>query len=82
MTDERTKFDYLLNAYDEASRHANPASQQYAEKRKALFEYVRGLERIALARGSADERLSRLEQRVGVLESLPSVEDELHAFGS
>jgi hypothetical protein len=45
MSDEtRTQFDYLLNAFEAASQHPEPATQDYAAKRKALFAYVRGLE--------------------------------------
>jgi hypothetical protein len=49
MSEERTQFDYLLNAFEEASQSGRPADHGYAEKRRALFAYVRGLERIALA---------------------------------
>lgn len=44
MPEERTKFDYLLNAFEAASQSHRPAENGYAEKRKALFDYVRGLE--------------------------------------
>lgn len=48
--EQRTQFDYLLNAVDAAAQHENPAAHGYAEKRQALFAYVRGLEnRAALA---------------------------------
>lgn len=43
--DERTQFDYLLNAMEHAAREAHPAKAGYAGKRKALFAYVRDLER-------------------------------------
>jgi hypothetical protein len=39
-----TKFDYLLNAFERASQHAEPASQDYVGKRRELFAYVRQLE--------------------------------------
>ena len=39
-----TGFDYLLNAFEMASQSDNPALNQYAAKRAALFRYVRGLE--------------------------------------
>jgi len=42
---KHTHFDYLLNALEEASLHDQPATRGYAEKRAALFEYVRDLER-------------------------------------
>jgi len=41
---ELTQFDYLLNAFEDASQSAEPAKNGYAEKRRALFEYVRDLE--------------------------------------
>jgi hypothetical protein len=42
--EQRTEFDYLLNAFEQASQHAEPATVGYAQKRQALFAYVRGLE--------------------------------------
>lgn len=55
MPHERTEFDYLLNAFESASQHAEPATQDYAEKRAAVFAYVRKLESIrALARNVVD----------------------------
>jgi hypothetical protein len=50
MSDEPTQFDYLLNAFEQASQSDDPARNGYAEKRHALFSYVRRLERIAAAR--------------------------------
>jgi hypothetical protein len=48
MTAEpRTQFDYLLNAMTHAAQEAHPAKAGYAGKRKALFDYVRELERKA-----------------------------------
>jgi len=50
MTNEhRTQFDYLLNAFEQASQADFPAAHGYRAKREALFAYVRGLE--ALRRG-------------------------------
>jgi hypothetical protein len=45
--EKRTQFDYLLNAMEHAAREAHPAKAGYAGKRKALFAYVRELERKA-----------------------------------
>ena len=42
-----TQFDYLLNAFEHASQATRPAAEGYADKRKALFAYVRGLEAAA-----------------------------------
>jgi hypothetical protein len=44
---QRTEFDYLLNSMEHAAREAHPAKAGYAGKRKALFAYVRELERKA-----------------------------------
>jgi hypothetical protein len=41
----QTQFDYLLNAFERASQSAEPAKNDYAAKRQALFAYVRDLER-------------------------------------
>jgi hypothetical protein len=38
------QFDYLLNAFELASQSDKPAENGYAEKRAALFAYVRSLE--------------------------------------
>lgn len=46
ITRELTQFDYLLNAMEAAAQHENPAEHGYAQKRQALFAYVRGLEAI------------------------------------
>ena len=40
----RTQFDYLLNAFEEASQSDDPAGHNYRAKREALFKYVRDLE--------------------------------------
>jgi len=40
----RTQFDYLLNAFEEASQSSDPDEHGYGAKREALFEYVRALE--------------------------------------
>jgi hypothetical protein len=42
--DQLTQFDYLLNAMEAAAQHENPAEHGYAQKRQALYAYVRGLE--------------------------------------
>ena len=47
LTDERTQFDYLLNAMERAGQSHNPHREGYGDKRKALFAYVRGLEALA-----------------------------------
>lgn len=44
MTEERTQFDYLLNSFEHASQSDKPAENGYAQKRRALFAYVRELE--------------------------------------
>lgn len=42
--DHRTQFDYLLNGLEFAAHADDPAKAGYAEKRRALFAYVRDLE--------------------------------------
>ena len=37
-------IQYLLNAFEEASQHADPASVGYGEKRKALLDRLAELE--------------------------------------
>jgi hypothetical protein len=44
MAEQRTQFDYLLNALERASQADNPAEHGYADKRRSLFAYVRELE--------------------------------------
>lgn len=44
MTESRTQFDYLLNAFEAASQSAKPAANGYGDKRRAMFAYVRDLE--------------------------------------
>jgi len=39
-----TQFDYLLNAFEQASQSEKPADIGYGDKRRALYTYVRGLE--------------------------------------
>ena len=39
-----TQFDYLLNAFEDASQSGSPAELDYRGKRQALFAYVRDLE--------------------------------------
>ena len=57
MTEEqRTQFDYLLNAMEHAAHEAHPARAGYAGKRKALFSYVRELERKAALHDAAGVR--------------------------
>lgn len=42
---EPTQFDYLLNTLEHASQADDPAKAGYGEARKALFAYVRSLEK-------------------------------------
>lgn len=44
MAGEFTTFDYLLNAFEQASQSEKPAENGYAQKREALFAHVRSLE--------------------------------------
>lgn len=44
MADTPTQFDYLLNQVEHAGQQEQPAMYGYAEKRAALFAYVRDLE--------------------------------------
>jgi hypothetical protein len=49
MAERFTKFDYLLHALIDAGRHEKPADHGYGDKRRALYEHVRELERKAAA---------------------------------
>lgn len=53
MANELTTFDYLLNAFEQASQSDKPAENGYGEKRKALFAHVRSLEAKALVHDMA-----------------------------
>lgn len=44
---ELTQFDYLLNAFEQASQSDNPAANDYGKKRGALLAHVRALEAAA-----------------------------------
>lgn len=44
MSERHTQFDYLLNAFEQASQADEPAKEGYAEKRRALLAHVRKLE--------------------------------------
>lgn len=48
MADELTTFDYLLNAFEQASQSGKPVENGYGDKRKALLAHVRSLEAKAL----------------------------------
>jgi|SRR6185312_80239 len=54
MSETRTQFDYLLNAFEEASQSDDPAANDYHAKRVALFGYVRALESPAPIAGKAE----------------------------
>lgn len=41
---EPRAFEYLLNAMERAAQEENPAEHGYADKRSAVFAYVRNLE--------------------------------------
>ena len=47
MNDKFTQFDYLLNAFEEASQSPKPHLMGYKGKRDALYAHVRDLERRA-----------------------------------
>jgi hypothetical protein len=51
-----TKFDYRLNAVEDAGRHPNPAALGYGEKRQALYAHVRAMEAVVKA---ADEAVNK-----------------------
>lgn len=54
MDEKRTQFDYLLNAFERASQSDRPADLDYAGKRRALYAYVRDLEKRAAPPPAAD----------------------------
>lgn len=54
MDEKRTQFDYLLNAFERASQSDRPADLDYAGKRRALYAYVRDLEKRAAPSPAAD----------------------------
>ena len=45
--EKNTQFNYLLNAFERASQADRPVDHGYRQKREALIEHVRELERIA-----------------------------------
>lgn len=65
MSGTKTKFDYLLNAFELASQADKPAEHGYAERRRALFAYVRELEE-----GQAASRLKALQEAAKLAESM------------
>lgn len=66
MAEERTQFDYLLNAFEAASQSNQPAAFGYAGKRKALYAYVRDLERRAVRPTDlGDPQLKQLCEALG-----------------
>jgi hypothetical protein len=48
----KSKFVYVLNTFEHASQAEEPARNGYAEKRRAVMEYVRNIE-LGLARRDA-----------------------------
>jgi hypothetical protein len=56
-TPASTQFDYLLNAFEQASQSDKPAEHGYANKRKALLDYVRKLEGNTPASVLTDEQI-------------------------
>jgi hypothetical protein len=50
-----TQFDYLLKAFEQASKAKRPADHGYQDKRRALYAYVRNLEAIAAAKAEPAE---------------------------
>lgn len=57
-----TKFDYLLNAFEQASQAPEPAKLNYGDKRRALYAHVRELERraaLAAPEGPAPSPVTR-----------------------
>lgn len=57
--EQRTQFDYLLNALEHAAQSDKPAAEGYGAKRAALFAYVRDLEARATPPSSAAPNLAR-----------------------
>lgn len=74
MAEPTTKFDYLLNVFEEASQHEKPATQGYAEKRAAVLAYVHELERIAATVRDTMHLPARIDAK---LRAAISVVDEL-----
>ncbi len=58
-----TPFEYLLNAMELAASKEQPAKHGYAEKRRAVLDYVATVARIAEAR---EEVIVAMRSRVGV----------------
>jgi hypothetical protein len=67
---ERTQFDYLLNALESAAQADKPAEHGYAEERRALFAYVRDLERRAAETTELRAKAAALREAVVALDNL------------
>ena len=65
-------FDYLLNAFEAASQSDKPAANGYANKRKALFAYVRELEAARRSPAAVPADRALMEQALEALESVLS----------
>jgi hypothetical protein len=73
-----TPFEYLLNAMEHAAAETHPAKHGYAEKRRAVLDYVATVAEIAEARKAemldlankrnivdSSTRVARAEERLG-----------------
>lgn len=84
MTD-KTQFDYLLNAFEQASQSEKPADLDYEGKRKALYAYVRGLEGKA-QKAVGSEHDKTLEEAAAHFESshrelwTPAIAEEIRSL--
>lgn len=64
-----TKFDYLLNAMENAARQQVPFDHGYGDKRRAVLQYVAALEKDA-ARYRAIRRGQRWSVINGIVDTL------------
>lgn len=61
-------FQYLLNAMENAASVAGPFKVGYADKRKAVLEYVAKLELGQASREDRGEQIAALEKKISQLE--------------
>lgn len=63
---EHTQFDYLLNAFEATSQSERSADNGYDAKRKALYAYVRELERTSTQVVAAQNDAAALRELLNV----------------
>lgn len=76
LSDEQASrtFEFLLNAMEDASQHANPAEVFYGNKRGAVLKYVAGVERELAALTVERDGLKRDAERGTILRRMVQCE--------